>query len=531
MKCRYFSLLFFLSLPLVLACGGAEKQSDISLLKDLKSADYSLYGRQCTAQSRQFQADLKLQKYIPPRLNVNILKGVPSKTGEHVLHERDLVKSLVDGSTRMVLVESASGLGKTKLIEAIQAQTCNQIPAFRFDLKSTILPALRAKSNDDPNTKNAVLSEIARLTGKDESASEMRRLHAGLANGPWLLLLDAMDEVAHSDRNEIVREINALRGQYGTTMRIVIFSRPPIYTTVFGLGPVDTWLQIAPLTCVQTKERIQKYLGQDANRFWLFAAAFGLDRTVERNGKCQYTYMSSYRDVNVATSLAKASLFDAKRAAMIDLTQINRGTMYQHFVRTEIRELANRLNWSSEEVLKMIDRIIVEKKPKPGVRSIRFTLDECANATRIPDKSQARKLCDQLFRSPLFRRFGETFTTTLKNQSVIDYFVARWLDREIDWGKDINCDRLTELTPIFESSEVVSFLVGLEHASHCVPNVVASLCEAGVHAQVTIDYLDKGLPSGITRVQYLQQTGKHADAAVQGCIDAVLAALKPAATP
>ncbi len=531
MKRRYYSILFFLALPLVLACGGAEKQADISLLKDLKNADYSLYGRQCTAQGRQFKSDLKLQKYIPPRLNVNIMKGVPSRPGETYVHERDLVKTLIDGSTRMVLVESASGLGKTKLIEAIQAQTCHEMPAFRFDLKSTILPALKAKGSNDPNAKNAVLSEIARLTGKDESASEMRRLHAGLANGPWLLLLDAMDEVAFSDRNTVVREINALRGQYGTTMRIVVFSRPPIYTSVFGLGPVDTWLQIAPLSCVQTKERIQKYLGQDANRFWLFAAAFGLDRSVERNGVCQYTYMSSYRDVNVATSLAKANLFDAKRAAMVDLTQVNRGTMYQNFVRTEIRDLANRLNWSSEEVLHIIDRIIVDKKPKPGVRSVRFTLDECAKATKIPDKRQARKLCDQLFRSPLFKRFGETFTTTLKNQSVIDYFIARWLDREIDWGKDINCNHLIDLAPIFESSEVVSFLVGLEHASHCVPGVVASLCGAGVHPQVSIDFLDKGLPSGITRVQYLQQAENHADTKIQGCIETVLQALKPTEDP
>jgi hypothetical protein len=438
--------------------------------------------------------------------------------------EKEFIKILLDGRIDSTLVEARSGLGKTKLIEAIKAQSCGNAPVFSFDLKSTVLPAIGVKRPGE----NAILNEIGRLVGMDENEASARALRKGLHKGPFILLLDAMDEVALYDREKLVAEVKAFRALYPDTAKTILLSRPPVYENVFGLGQVDAWIQIPPLQCKRSEERVRGARGTADSVFWLLAQQVGVDRKVSRAGSCRYAHMSSYRDAHVVLDMAERGAFKADADGNHEKDQITRGFLYEFYARSFVDEIARAFSWTAGEALRIVDRIIAGQNPRPGVRSVSFTVEECAAAVGVPDASVAKKLCTDLVATKLFKRMGETFRFTPRNQSVTDYFLARWLDGRVGATVKVDCAALTSLAGIFESSEIVSFLAGMPHAQQCALPIIETLCSQGAGVESTVDLLDQGLPTGTTRVKLLEGATSGLEGDAGRCVEQILAALQPA---
>ena len=91
----------------------------------------------------------------------------------------------------------------------------------------------------------------------------------------------------------------------------------------------------------------------------------------------------------------------------------------------------------------------------------------------------------------------------------------------------VDCTELTSRAGIFESSEVVSFLVGMPNAQQCSVPIIETLCSQGAGVESTVDLLDQGLPSGSTRAKLLDgaKTGLQGESA--RCFDQILSALNP----
>jgi hypothetical protein len=125
---------------------------------------------------------------------------------------------------------------------------------------------------------------------------------------------------------------------------------------------------------------------------------------------------------------------------------------------------------------------------------------------------------------------GETFRWTLKNQTVVDYFLARWINHQVARGDKGDCSLIKGYRSIFESSEVSSFLIGMRHARQCVPEIVTVLCSSGADVEFTIDLVDQGLPTGKIREKVLERKPPTSGEHTQRCVDIVFRHLRGKAT-
>jgi hypothetical protein len=237
--------------------------------------------------------------------------------------------------------------------------------------------------------------------------------------------------------------------------------------------------------------------------------------------------MSSYRDAHVVLEMSKRGAFKPDDKGEYDADQVTRGFLYEYYARSFVDEIARSFSWTAAEALRIVDRIIAGQKPRPGVRSVSFTIEECAQAVGIPDGSVAKRLCTDLTSTKLFKRMGETFRFTPRNQSVTDYFLARWLDARAGATVATDCAQFTSLAGIFESSEVVSFMVGMPHAQKCTLPIIETLCSQGAGVEATVDLLDQGLPTGQARTRLLKEASSGLEGDAGRCVDQILSALQP----
>ena len=263
---------------------------------------------QCRDRASKHKKAARAMKYVAPDMTVRFWNGQPPAPGAGVMSEKTLVNAMLTHATRFTLVEARSGLGKSTLMDSLESQTCGKMPIFRLDLKSTVLAAMDVLRPGE----NAVFNEIARATGLDESERDLQLLERNLKNDAWLILFDAMDEISHGQRMRVGAQINEFVKQNSPKGSIVLFTRPPVYSSYFGIGQPDGRLEIMPLGCKRSEERIRAQVGAGVNdlQFKLFAEHFGLNRKVMGIKSCRYVHMASYRDAKVVIKIAQGERFD-----------------------------------------------------------------------------------------------------------------------------------------------------------------------------------------------------------------------------
>jgi len=481
-----------------LGCGAPAPRADqVGLIGLLKQRSKVMYLDHCREREASQKDDEANARYLPAELDVRSWRGSPTAYGAARLPESAVMDALKKGRIRSVLVEARSGLGKTKLLESIHAHLCDRVPVFVLDLKSTLLPGLKVRLEGE----NAVFNEIARSVGLDENPRDLQRLNTQLAKNPWVLLLDGVDEISVDQRDVVVREITSFLNTYKKKGRVVVFSRPPVYRDLYGFGDFEARLEIAPLTCTRSDERVLARAGGDTAKmdsFFKLAEQFGLSRKRDVDGRCIYPHMASYRDVNVVVDLAARARFDPQSGLIPTSFAATRTAIYADEVGERLAKLRREASVSAEEAMEIVDEVVAGLDPSSATRSLTLKRSECERGLNRHGVGRARRLCESLFQSKLFVRAGETFTWTLDNQSLTDFFVARWIEARLAVRED-GCAGIKDLAAAFESSEVASFLVGMPHGEACASEIIVTLCQRGAPEAVTSGLLDQGLPAGPSR--------------------------------
>jgi hypothetical protein len=481
------------------------------------------YETVCSKAMADHAQELAGKKYIPVELLVHdwpqdVTPTAPTEKLQSFLPESDYVAKLTALSGRRIrttLVMARGGTGKSKLAESLTAQTCKSTPIFRIDLNTDIA----ARLDTVPAGQNAIAAAIASQLQLDTAAGAEAALRAALGDRPFVAMLDSLDEVPLLQRQAVVTSIDDLIVRVAPQARAIVMTRPPVFTSNYGLQTVDARLEIPQLTCDETEGAIGRLPSTptETTDFQVFVKRYGIDRKVAAFDRCYYPHMATYRDLQVVQRLALNSAVD-KDTPDFKGFQSSRAQVYTYFATAQMLKDMQGVPTTPRQALAIIDRMVDAKKPQNGARNLPFTVQECVAVAGTeasdakPDIGARQAVCERLLQSALFRA-GTPGVWHFDNQSIGDLFLARWTVAQIDAaaaGKDGQpCDVVSKLADLLESNEVAGFLVGHPSGQKCFAQVAMELTRRSGCAQNVAEMLDQGLPSGPDRKSILSAADKE----------------------
>ena len=473
-----------IGLLLVLACGStpkvvplAEKASSESWLQ--KQADRG-YGKHCASLQAKHSADLEKDYYRPVTLSI-LTDGV----GVREIAEPMLVKELQKPATVHGVVQGRGGLGKSRLAMSLEAQLCSEIPVFMVDLSE-----LYERDRRQLNERDIMDVILERVGVGDPAFGEL------LLEKPWLLLMDSLDEVHLEARDRAIKGIESLRARYPNSMNSLVFVRVPVHPKVADLAFRGNNYELQPLPVLRADELLEQALGSRARDFMDFAASTRLDRTtMARSGYYGYVHLSTYRDVKVARKVAAS--FDFRTDNLPWNFTPSRFDLYTEYAKILAEPAARALQWKTADVISLVERMIQAKGPTPHTRSLVFEERDCLK--QISANLVASAVCDTVLQSPLFRPTQTRARFKLRNQSILDRFLAAWADVQISNVGPNGCKEVERLSSLFESAEIAGFLAGAPAGQNCGPEILAALCGKGVDSVQVFELLDQGLPMNVRK--------------------------------
>ena len=493
-------------------CGAATPKMDLKGL--LASVPSDPYGATCRERSARMEEAVRTRRYVPTALRVGQWEGTGALPGDRVETSR-LAEQLVSGNVRSVLVEARAGLGKSKLAEALEAATCARIPTARVEMRAERL-VNRAIGAPDDAALVALIAETLGV-GREAAASEADFLQT-LTQGDWILIADALDELPVDLRSVVSKALQALRAR-APGMRLVLLARSPVFSSNFLLYGVGTRLDIEPLDVTSARERVATLVGDAGRlqRFWSFAQDAGLARTHRIDGKERFVHLATHRDIEVAVELGAARSYEVPKGPIS--VPLQRSDIYLLAVQSMLRAATPAGGAPPDDLIAQVDRMVDATRPDTGTRSFDLTRGGCV-AVGAPTT------CDILLGSPLFVQPDPSGPWRFANQSLADFFLARWADRFLGEHRGAGCDRVQFLDPLFESSEIAAFLVGQPAGFKCVTPIVASLCRNGCSPRSAAEMLDEGLPEGRARTDALTQISKSDSGNLGTCVSETLSRLR-----
>ena len=492
-------------LLLVAGCGGTEKVSPPAF--DQAGSPYEVA---CTRLASDHAREVAENKYVPVELLVHdwpqdVTPTTAKGAARAFLPEQDFVNSLTGTGRRIrtTLVMARGGTGKSKLAESMTAQACRKIPVFRVDLNTDIAAHLDA----NPLGQNAISLAIARQLQLDDKTGAEAAVHGLLGNRPLVIVLDSLDEVPLLQRQQVVAQVDDLVTRVSPQARAIVMTRPPVFTSNYGLQTVDARLEIPQLTCAESDAAVVRLVtdGKERTDFLEFIKRYGIDRKVTAFDRCYYPHLSTYRDLQVVQRLARNSAID-KDTPDFKGFQNSRSQVYTYFATAQLLRDLQGVAMLPNEALSLIDHVVAAKKPANGERNLPFTLQECV-ASAEGDAARKQAVCERLLQSALFKA-AEPGVFHFDNQSVGDLFLARWTAAQIEQDGKTDCTVVTKLADLLESNEVSGFLVGHAQGQHCLAQIAVELTRRSGCAQNVVEMLDQGLPSGPDRKRILQDADK-----------------------
>lgn len=494
----------------LIGCGSAEKVAPPAF--DQAGSPYQV---ECGRLSALHTRELADKKYIPVELLVHewpqdVTPTTAKEAARAFLPEEQFVASLTGqgapGSKhriRTTLVMARGGTGKSKLAESITAQACVKTPVFRVDLNTEIAAHLDA----NPAGQNAIAVALGHQLKLDTNAGAEAAVRAALGARPFVVVLDSLDEVPLLQRQQVVTQTDDFVTRVADQARAIVMTRPPVFTSNYGLQTVDARLEIPQLTCSETDAAVARMVSEPADRknFLEFVKRYGIDRQVTAFDRCYYPHMSTYRDLQVVQRLARNSSVD-KETQDFKGFQSSRAQVYTYFATAQLLKDMQGLPILPSETLALIDRMVAAKKPANGERNLPFTLQECV-AVAEGEAGNKQAVCERLLQSALYKS-GEPGVFHFDNQSVGDLFLARWTAAQIEHDGRVDCTVVAKLADLLESNEVSGFLVGHPAGQACFAQVAVELTRRSGCAQNIVEMLDQGLPSGPDRKRILEVADK-----------------------
>jgi len=498
-----FAIPFLLLLPAGQAGAG-------SLMDYVAGAGDGRYEAECQKKETAHARAVKLVRYVPAHLRVFFWNARPDLQMKTV-DEETLVAALKKEGIPRLIVKARGGLGKTRLADSLDAQICGHVPVFRLDVDNDIIPALNG-GRLPKDLFEGLIERALGANGKDRGV-----LEKGLKQGPWVLLVDALDEVAASQRPAVVEAIENLRKRYPGRGSVVIFSRPPVFSDHYGLQGLEAVFAIDPLDCAAARRRVDTFLknGATVDGFWRFAKVNGLDHQTQPMGRCVYRHLSTYRDIQVVLALAANAAFQPFPKEF----DANRASVYRKYVK-QVMGHSKQGGGTVLDDMAILEGMMDAVEPSKGIRVLWFTSALCEKVAGGQGRKGAKAVCRGLLGSQLFERHAQREQWRFKNQSITDFLLADWAERWMTSQKgEPDCSALFKLSSLVASGEVAGFLVGLARGSRCVVDIVEQLCEKGIGWHDAATLVDQGLSRHVDRKALVVP-------AERGCTRTVIDAVK-----
>ncbi|MFZ4577483.1 MAG: hypothetical protein ACOYOB_03720 [Myxococcota bacterium] len=462
-----------------------------------------VYETTCTALRSEHARELAEKRYVPTGLLVHAWPGAVAADLGVVKSELDLVPGLLEPAPagtqlRIALVLARGGAGKSKLAWSIAAQACAKVPVFRVDLATEIAPRVESEG------KVALAYRIAREVGLATPETAEDVLKRALGDRPWLVIADSLDEVPLLQRQAVAAQLDDLVTRIAPKARVVVFTRPPVFTSNYGLQSVDVRVEIPQMSCAESDDAIAHTVaeGKDRKAFDEFVKRYRLDRQVTAYGRCYYPHLATWRDIQVVDRLVRNTV--AVQGAEIAGFTAGRAQIYTYFMTAQLVRDMQGVEVLPADALAAVDRMVTAQNPENGERNLPFALHQCVAALPGIDTGVAQVTCERLLQSSLFRAGHEVGVWHFDNQSLGDLFLARWAATALDNGGRADCTRVTKLATMLESNEVAGFLVGQANGQQCLGMIAKELCHRGGFAQHVYEQLDQGLPTGMSRAILLR---------------------------
>lgn len=484
-------------------------------LERAKAADSKLlgqpliqYGARCYNLSTRVEQRRRAGQLSPIELRVRRVGVESSKSG----HERPstfigaqhLARRLRKGTLRSAVLVGLGGVGKSTFAKVIEAAVCDVLPTVRVDLNVDVARHLPKRGHQLSGVeRNPVLAAAARALKVAPSARRgtVSAAARALGGGPWLLLLDSLDEVADTRHDDVVRAVAEALKQ-SPNARVLLFTRPPVATPLAQLSTIHHVFELEPKTCAGAMKSLASWARRTPTLQTMPALIhrLGLDRRVQLGGRCAHPHLMTWRDLKLVKRLHQRrpkghvqrwdKQFDGSRASL-----------YRLFALDELAGSFQSTGRSPEQLLSMLDALTATPTAHGLDRALDFSQTECKAAAERRALTDTSAFCRRLLRSHLFATPHSDGHVGFANQSVADWLIARRLDARL--GAVPAADRCAEVArqdKRFRSSEIAAFFVGMPHGRRCLATVLTSLCQTGAIELDLIRTLERGLPWGQARI-------------------------------
>lgn len=496
-------MLALAAFAVAIGCGGPKHREGGPAVGEPGGA----YDLACQAAAADRVKEAGAGKYVPVDLHVHQWPSGDAKPITRAfLPEAEFGQALVAPATpgtrplRSVLVLARGGTGKSKLAWSLEAQLCGVAAVVKVDLNADVA----AHANAVPDGANGVALEIAKRLALPASVDGHAALADALDGRPWVMILDSLDEVPLLQRTQVVRWVDDVVVKHAPHVRAIVMTRPPVFTSNYGLATLDAKVEIPPLGCADTEAAIAREVTDaKASAFFKeFATRYGLDRKVTLFDRCSYPHMSTFRDLAVVVRLVRNSAYD-KETPEFKTFQSSRAQVYTYFATAQLIKDMQGTSLPAES-LQVVDSMMASFGLVGGERNLPFTLPRCVAAVAGDDPARKQPLCERLLQSALFRQSPDPGVWQFTNQTVGDLFLARWLAGAMQKSGKVDCSVVAAKADLLESSEVAGFVVGLPAGQECLWPIAQELCRRSGFARSVVEQLDQGLPSGPLRVELLK---------------------------
>ncbi len=479
---------------------------------DTDAADYTANCRKTAGEHELAVNDLT---YLRPQLHARVWPLTLRPDSDRMVSEQVFFDTLREGKLKFVLLQARGGIGKSELAKALTAESCS-LPAFLVNL-AEIYGADAAAGG-----ANLLVEAIARQM-KVADGGQRETMERLLAEGRWLLVADALDEVPNSRRPAVLEALADLRKRF-VTAQVVVLGRPSVFDEYYGIKGLDAVLELPPLDCGRARSSLtrQTESKDEATRISNFAHDWHLDRQGMLDSQCYFPYMATYRDLQVVQKLAKDFATDER---LTNMSQVHEAILSERLQKELIE-----LEWAGDKALEAVDRLVATDGLTDGQWNMELTLPRCLKAMG-GDSPENHNTCERLFQSVLFERIQGARVWKFAHQAIADLFVARWLEAQLAKtpGRCDAIDAPSSLLADKDRKEIATYLVSRPNGSRCLNAVTHALCAANGGPTGLGQQLSRGLPIGVARID-VTTTAKDQEAArgdkADACVNQVLGQLR-----
>lgn len=393
--------------------------------------------------------------------------------GEEELAER--VLAAAGGMQTWVLARGGSG--KSRIVDTVQGVACDRVATVRVDAAIDYRPKAEMATKDRPALASLVLAKA----GAADTGDPADALQEAIGDQPWLVLIDGTDELTLAERRALERDLAWLGRQKVRQPHVVRFERPGFTDPNRGQPPVAS-VDLPELPTAVVNAALQKRFAKPeqwaAVQQWL--AKLGLDRKMADHGGESYVHMATWRDTETVSDLADDALKGMEELPAAP----NRADLYAAW-------LGHRLSLAAptmDAAMRWLDRITALGVQDATEPDMLLTLDRCANAS-APGAAPVAEACGALVKSPIVKGGPTTSSWIMKNQTLTDLLMARWLVNKYD-----DCNLLAAATADIASLELTAMVLSHVGGRRCITPIVAAVCSRGTPAEDIGKFVDEALP-------------------------------------